>query len=77
MVVKIEEAIEAAGSGLAWSEVTAKRIKGVSDVYRYKYYEERKKREEALGEPVVVKTRSKETEVSHPIKFSGFALILS
>ncbi|KAI5474491.1 hypothetical protein MNV49_003214 [Pseudohyphozyma bogoriensis] len=68
---KIEEAIAAAGDA-AWSEVTAKRIKGVSDVYRYKYYEVRKAMEEAMGQPIVVRTRETPKEVLEPALPSSF-----
>ena len=45
---KIELAIAEAGEG-DWKEVTAKRIKGVTDIYRYKYFEVRSLLEEELG----------------------------
>lgn len=43
-MMKIEEAIakavkEGKKEGVSWRDVTAKRIKGVSDVYRFKYFE--------------------------------------
>lgn len=50
---KIELAIKAAGPGTSWAEVTSKRIKNVSDIYRFKYFEVRKALEEALGQEVV------------------------
>lgn len=66
MTTKIEEAIAAVGG--EWKEVTAKRIKNVSDVYRYKYYEVRKAQEDAEGrdeeEAFVVKRASEKYEVS-------------
>ncbi|KAM0755797.1 hypothetical protein T439DRAFT_376095 [Meredithblackwellia eburnea MCA 4105] len=46
---KIEEAIAAAGKDISWDEVTAKKIKGVNDVLRYKYYEVRKAKEKKEG----------------------------
>lgn len=50
---RIELAIaEAEKEGVSWVEVTAKRVKGVNDVYRYKYYELRKQLEEDLGKKV-------------------------
>lgn len=52
---KIEAAIAVAGEGLAWHQVTEKRIKNVSDVYRYKYYEVRRELEQELGQVVVDK----------------------
>lgn len=50
--IKIESAI-AAQPELNWSQVTSKRIKNVSDVYRFKYFEVRKELEEAMGQLVV------------------------
>lgn len=48
---RIEELIaEGGGEGSSWKEVTSKRIKGVSDVYRYKYYDERVALEEQMGQ---------------------------
>jgi hypothetical protein len=48
--LKIESALAlGAEAGLSWDEVTAKRIKNVSDVYRFKYYEIRHAAEEAAG----------------------------
>ncbi|KAM0793710.1 hypothetical protein ACM66B_001135 [Microbotryomycetes sp. NB124-2] len=37
------------GQEFSWKEVTGKRIKGVSDVYRYQYYDERKALEAEVG----------------------------
>ncbi|SCV68156.1 BQ2448_277 [Microbotryum intermedium] len=57
---KIEEAIQDSGVPTeAWPEVTAKRIKGVSDVYRYKYYEDRKQLEANTGSIAVDQSREK------------------
>ncbi|SGY17771.1 BQ5605_C015g07884 [Microbotryum silenes-dioicae] len=57
---KIEEAIQESGlAAEAWPEVTAKRIKGVSDVYRYKYYEDRKQLEANKGSVAVDQSREK------------------
>lgn len=65
---KIERAIAAAGASVkpgvgatdekaasakaSWKDVTAARIKGVSDRYRYMYHRERNKMEEAMGKTV-------------------------
>ncbi|GAA6046535.1 hypothetical protein JCM3770_006197 [Rhodotorula araucariae] len=61
---KIERAIAAAGASVkpgvgtdkegktSWKDVTAARIKGVSDRYRYIYHRERNKMEEAMGKTV-------------------------
>ncbi|BGP44370.1 hypothetical protein JCM10450v2_000181 [Rhodotorula kratochvilovae] len=61
---KIERAIAAAGASVkpgvgtdkegkaSWKNVTAARIKGVSDRYRYIYHRERNKMEEAMGKTV-------------------------
>lgn len=60
---RIEEAIQAgASSGVSWNEVTGKRIKGVSDMYRYKYYDTRKALEEEMGQIVVDKSLEKAME---------------
>ena len=45
---RIELAIAEAGES-DWKDVTAKRIKGVTDIYRYKYFEVRSSLEEELG----------------------------
>lgn len=52
---KIEAAIQLAGPKAIWSDVTSKRIKNVSDIYRYKYYEVRKSHEAELGAIIVDK----------------------
>lgn len=59
---KIEEAIQNAGDGVTWVEVTGKRIKGVDDVYRYKYYEARKKQEADDGKMIVEPTSRRHIE---------------
>lgn len=56
---RIEDAIAKTREEVIWTEVTAKRIKGVSDVYRYKYYEVRKKLEEDMGQIVVEGSQEK------------------
>ena len=58
---KLELAIAQAGE-VDWKEVTAKRIKGVTDIYRYKYFEVRKALEEELGGEVVGEGMEKMTK---------------
>lgn len=42
----------AAGAGKSWKDVTAARIKGVNDKYRYRYHMERNKIEAEMGQTV-------------------------
>lgn len=56
---RIETVIQESGGDAVWKEVTGKRIKGVSDVYRYKYYDQRKALEEEMGKIVVDKSHER------------------
>ncbi|KAK4049605.1 hypothetical protein OIO90_005364 [Microbotryomycetes sp. JL221] len=51
LIQERQEQVEQAGSAaeFSWKEVTSKRIKGVSDVFRYQYYDERKALEVEMG----------------------------
>ncbi|ORY90239.1 hypothetical protein BCR35DRAFT_299835 [Leucosporidium creatinivorum] len=72
---RIEEVIQAAEGSSSWNEVTGKRIKGVSDMYRYKYYDTRKALEEEMGQIVVDKSLEKAMEAiqkQEPIIPSAF-----
>lgn len=57
---RIEAAIADAGPDVPWTDVTAKRIKTVNDVLRYKYFELRKADEEKAGKEVDNKSRRHE-----------------
>lgn len=61
---RIEAAIKEAGPKAIWSDVTSKRIKGVSDIYRYKYYEVRKAAEIEKGAIMIDK------KVERALKFA-------
>ncbi|BGP52579.1 hypothetical protein JCM8202_004923 [Rhodotorula sphaerocarpa] len=47
-----EAAAAAAAEGKSWKEVTAARIKGVDDKYRYRYHSERNRKEAEMGKTV-------------------------
>lgn len=50
LIAEAEGKAVSAGEEFSWKEVTSKRIKGVSDIYRYKYYDDRVVLEEQLGQ---------------------------
>ncbi|KAL8286199.1 hypothetical protein RQP46_004687 [Phenoliferia psychrophenolica] len=56
---RIDELVADAGPSSSWIDITAKRIPGVSDVYRFKYIETRKALDEKNGKTVVRTGREK------------------
>lgn len=65
--LRIESALAiGAEAGLTWDEVTAKRIKNVSDVYRFKYYEVRHAAEKATG--VAVSSEGRRATLSPEVR---------
>lgn len=56
---RIEEVIAAAGPSTSWADVTGKKISGVLDVYRFKYFDTRKAQDEKSGKKVVRSGREK------------------
>lgn len=67
---RIELAIKEVGDDRSWTEVTAKRIKGVSDMYRYKYYEERQKLDQETGDIVVEQRGQREQKALDALEVS-------